>query len=209
MIEWIYSTGVIFVDFWKKCDTTITEGSNGQFFLQSIEYVIKGESKIDKLHFTDQKLKLKIFTNTLNNELEAQLSSGSTEEDFRIFFVDTQCHYEGPPYPGGPETAAPEVPLIEETFSAWNPPIVKCATDQYYERELEYPFKITSGSGTLKNADTKNIKLEIKVDRTPEKSLQVEGEIFLGKDRNNKDINLVIVPERGVEAHCKGKNLIT
>jgi len=193
--------------FWRKCSPSLNDGTGG-FFLQSIEYIIKGESEVDKLHITNQKLKLKIFTNDLNKELRAKLASGSTEEDFRVIFVDTQCHYEGPPYSGGPKTAEDETHINDKIFDPWNPPLVKCA-DELYKRELEYTFKITSGVGTFKNADTKNIKLEIKVDRTPEESLKVKGEIFLGKDRNNKDINLVIVPEKGPEAHCTGKNLIS
>ncbi|MGE5706209.1 MAG: hypothetical protein ACM3XP_05765 [Nitrososphaerales archaeon] len=196
-------------DFWRNCPTTQQDSGGEDFELQSIDYVIKGESKIEKLHIKDHKLKLKILTNTNNNELKAKLSSGDTDEDFRIHYVDTVCNYEGPPYAGGPETAAPRIGLDAETFEAWNPPLFDCANTEYL-RELEYPFKVESGLSDLKNADTKNIKIEMTVDRTPnEDTAEVTAEMFLGKDSDDKDIEFVIQPEKGPEVECKGKTIIS
>jgi hypothetical protein len=64
--------------------------------------------------------------------------------------------------------AAPRIGLVVETFDAWNPPIIDCNTPV---RELKYSFKVTSALSALKNADSKNITIEIDVDRTPDKTV--------------------------------------
>jgi len=193
--------------FWGSCAKTL--GATGSTtILQKIEYIMEGRSKIDNLKFDSNNLNLKVKTSTLNdrNELSGEFTSASSE-DFTIQNVDTQCIYHLPEKAGQLLVPGPTTAFNPATLDSWNPPVPTCNSAQQFNREITYPFKVTSNLAELKDTGKRNVEVEITVDNTPKPApdhngIDVTGKLTLD---GNKQINIEIAGEPKVE--CSGGSI--
>jgi len=198
-------------NFWTTCDQTLkAPGATpaADINLQKIVYTMEGRSKIDNLKFDSNNLNLKVKTSTLNdrNELSGEFTSASSE-DFTIQNVDTQCIYHLPEKAGQLLVPGPTTAFNPATLDSWNPPVPTCNSAQQFNREITYPFKVTSNLAELKDTGKRNVEVEITVDNTPKPApdhngIDVTGKLTLD---GNKQINIEIAGEPKVE--CSGGSI--